>query len=176
MLNKLRMFATCVVSSLKVIYSRSEWICLKRYATLPRYVYQAQGLYETTKLAYCIKPQTQWALSPLLIGNPHSPCNSNPESNSAILLFFVEHRENRSAQRQPNKISGFLQNDKSALFAALASTWSGPSLTVLQYTTVGSKATKSWRNLLKVGRKLARDKYYTDQKVTRLTQIYTYIC
>ena len=62
------LFVFKVVSSLRVINSRSEWICLKRCATLPRYVYQAQDLYETTKLAYCIKPQTQWALSP-----PQSP-------------------------------------------------------------------------------------------------------
>ena len=48
----------------QVINPLSEWICLKHYATLPRYVYQAQGLYETRKLAYCIQPQTQWALSP----------------------------------------------------------------------------------------------------------------
>ena len=74
--------------------------------------YQAQGLYKTTKLAYCIKPQTQWALSP-----PQSP--TTQKAIPQFYCSYVEHRQCKSAQRQPNKISGFLQNDKSAFFAAL---------------------------------------------------------
>ena len=86
---------------------------------------------------------------------------------------YVEHRENKSAQRQPNKISGFLQNDKSTVLSSLHLRWSESCSTVhhswFKSNEVVSKSPES------SGRKLAPDKYYTDQKVTRLTQIYTYI-